>query len=69
MSLKHRADDFSFILNGLIGIFQEQMSSMHPLLPGSKKPVPYIVETGVYTPVCHRYSLTCPTSDILLEDD
>ncbi|KAI0933902.1 hypothetical protein AcW1_005595 [Taiwanofungus camphoratus] len=41
----HRSNDFAFILNGIISIFEEQMASINNLLPGSKKSVPYIVET------------------------
>ncbi|KAH9951382.1 high-temperature-induced dauer-formation protein-domain-containing protein [Amylocystis lapponica] len=44
----HRGNDFAFILNGVIAIFEEQMASLNNLLPGSKKSVPYIVETIVF---------------------
>ncbi|OBZ75188.1 Hid-1 family protein P27G11.12 [Grifola frondosa] len=41
----HRANDLAFILNGVISIFEDQMASVNNLLPGSRKSVPYIVET------------------------
>ncbi|KAI0684267.1 high-temperature-induced dauer-formation protein-domain-containing protein [Cytidiella melzeri] len=44
----HRSSDFAFILQGVSSIFEEQMASMHNLLPGSRKSVPYIVETVVF---------------------
>ncbi|KIP06021.1 hypothetical protein PHLGIDRAFT_30681 [Phlebiopsis gigantea 11061_1 CR5-6] len=44
----HRTSDFEFILNGIVDILQEQMSSFHNLLPGSKKSVPYMVETVIF---------------------
>ena len=67
---QHRANDFSLILGGVIGILQEQMSSVHPLLPGSKRPVPYIVETSTRTLyVSVMPLLTVVDSHILLEDD
>ncbi|KAI0083976.1 high-temperature-induced dauer-formation protein-domain-containing protein [Irpex rosettiformis] len=44
----HRSNDFAFILQGVISIFEEQMASIHNLLPGSRKSVPYIVETVVF---------------------
>ncbi|KAF9818909.1 hypothetical protein IEO21_02447 [Rhodonia placenta] len=43
----HRPTDFAFILEGITGIFEEQMASINNLLPGSKKSVPYVVETIV----------------------
>ncbi len=69
--LQHRASDFEFILHGLVGIFQEQMSSIHPLLPGSKKSVPYIVETGMYpySSLVKTQCITCMYSHIFLEND
>ncbi|EMD38619.1 hypothetical protein CERSUDRAFT_113798 [Gelatoporia subvermispora B] len=44
----HRANDFTFILSGIIGILEEEMGSHNNLLPGSKKSVPYIVETIIF---------------------
>ncbi|KAH6918882.1 high-temperature-induced dauer-formation protein-domain-containing protein [Coprinopsis sp. MPI-PUGE-AT-0042] len=41
----HRTQDFDFILSGITGILLEQMNSMNKLLPGARKPVPYIPET------------------------
>ncbi|KAI8998843.1 high-temperature-induced dauer-formation protein-domain-containing protein [Trametes punicea] len=44
----HRPADFEFILNGLVNIFEDEMSSLHGLLPGSKKPVPYMIEAVIF---------------------
>ncbi|EIW60587.1 uncharacterized protein TRAVEDRAFT_119582 [Trametes versicolor FP-101664 SS1] len=44
----HRTSDFAFILNGVVSIFETEMSTLHGLLPGSKKSVPYMVEAVVF---------------------
>ncbi|CDO70695.1 hypothetical protein BN946_scf184798.g10 [Trametes cinnabarina] len=44
----HRPADFEFLLNGLVIIFEDEMSSLHGLLPGSRKPVPYMVEAVIF---------------------
>ncbi|TCD66472.1 hypothetical protein EIP91_001352 [Steccherinum ochraceum] len=44
----HRASDFDFILRGVLGILEQQMASINNLLPGSRKSVPYIVETVMF---------------------
>ncbi|OCH95639.1 hypothetical protein OBBRIDRAFT_745433 [Obba rivulosa] len=44
----HRANDFTFIMNGIVGILEEEMASHNNLLPGSKKSMPYIVETIIF---------------------
>ncbi|KAI0807242.1 high-temperature-induced dauer-formation protein-domain-containing protein [Fomes fomentarius] len=44
----HRANDFTFILNGLVGILEDEMASINGILPGSKKSVPYMVEAIVF---------------------
>ncbi|KAI0362682.1 hypothetical protein OH77DRAFT_1500300 [Trametes cingulata] len=44
----HRPSDFDFILNGVVRIFEDEMSSLHGLLPGSKKSVPYMVEAVIF---------------------
>ncbi|GJE86851.1 high-temperature-induced dauer-formation protein-domain-containing protein [Phanerochaete sordida] len=44
----HRTTDFEFVLNGVLGIFEEQMSALNNLLPGSKKAVPYISEIIIF---------------------
>ncbi|THH33894.1 hypothetical protein EUX98_g324 [Antrodiella citrinella] len=41
----HRSSDFDIILRGVFGILEQQMSSINNLLPGSRRSVPYIVET------------------------
>ncbi|KIY51124.1 hypothetical protein FISHEDRAFT_38523 [Fistulina hepatica ATCC 64428] len=46
----HRTQDFEFVLNGIIGILEQQMAAMgvNNLLPGTKKDVPYITETIIF---------------------
>ncbi|KAF8212473.1 high-temperature-induced dauer-formation protein-domain-containing protein [Mycena galopus ATCC 62051] len=44
----HRTQDFAFILNGIVGILEQQMATMNILLPGAKKSVPYINETVIF---------------------
>ncbi|KAI0797781.1 high-temperature-induced dauer-formation protein-domain-containing protein [Abortiporus biennis] len=44
----HRVNDFALILDGVMTIFEDQMSSVNNLLPGSKKSVPYIVEAVIF---------------------
>lgn len=43
--VQHRKEDFSFILGGILGILEEHAAIANNILPGSKKPVPYILET------------------------
>ncbi|KAI0050002.1 hypothetical protein FA95DRAFT_1537035 [Auriscalpium vulgare] len=43
----HRTDDFAFIIDGVLGILEQQMASFNNILPGSRKSVPYIVDTVV----------------------
>ncbi|KAJ6547333.1 high-temperature-induced dauer-formation protein-domain-containing protein [Mycena capillaripes] len=43
----HRTQDFSFILDGIVGILEQQMATMNILLPGARKSVPYINETVI----------------------
>ncbi|KAL7421522.1 hypothetical protein Q5752_003291 [Cryptotrichosporon argae] len=45
VSKLHRKDDFAFVLGGILGILEEQISVTNNYLPGAKKPVPYILET------------------------
>ncbi|WVQ99152.1 hypothetical protein IAU59_006284 [Kwoniella sp. CBS 9459] len=47
ISKLHRKEDFSFILDGIIGILQEHNAVTNNYLPGSKKPIPYILETYI----------------------
>ncbi|KZT65447.1 hypothetical protein DAEQUDRAFT_752564 [Daedalea quercina L-15889] len=44
----HRPNDFAFVLQGVVAIFEQQMASMNNLLPGSKRSVPYIAETIIF---------------------
>ncbi|KAJ7135027.1 high-temperature-induced dauer-formation protein-domain-containing protein [Mycena crocata] len=44
----HRTQDFGFILDGIVGILEQQMATMNNLLPGARKSVPYINETVIF---------------------
>lgn len=44
VSKLHRKDDFAFVLGGIIGILEEHLAVSNNYLPGSKKPVPYLLE-------------------------
>ncbi|KAK4683945.1 hypothetical protein P7C73_g6263, partial [Tremellales sp. Uapishka_1] len=45
VSKLHRKDDFQFVLGGILAIMEEQAAVTNGYLPGSKKPIPYILET------------------------
>ncbi|ESK85891.1 hypothetical protein Moror_2314 [Moniliophthora roreri MCA 2997] len=40
----HRTQDFTFILDGILGIMEQEIASMNNILPGARKSVPYIAE-------------------------
>lgn len=44
--MQHRIQDFEFITEGIIGVFQQHNASVNNLLPGAKKSIPYISDTG-----------------------
>ncbi|KAJ6623397.1 high-temperature-induced dauer-formation protein-domain-containing protein [Mycena sp. CBHHK59/15] len=44
----HRTQDFAFVLDGIMGILEQQMATMNNLLPGARKSVPYINETIIF---------------------
>lgn len=46
-----------FIIEGVIGIFEQQMTSMNNLLPGAKKSAPYVADTGTISSVKFLFSL------------
>ncbi|KAI5124045.1 hypothetical protein M0805_003874 [Coniferiporia weirii] len=41
----HRPADFTFIANGILGILEQYMAAVNNLLPGSRKPIPHLLET------------------------
>jgi hypothetical protein len=43
---QHRTGDFAFIVDGIFGILEQQMASVNNMLPGSRRSVPYIVDTS-----------------------
>ncbi|KAF7968571.1 hypothetical protein HWV62_30117 [Athelia sp. TMB] len=44
----HRIQDFEFITEGVIGVFQQHNASVNNLLPGAKKSIPYISDTVIF---------------------
>lgn len=50
---QHRTSDFDFILDGIISILATDLANTANFLPGSRKPVPYILET------CEESIRTC----------
>ncbi|EJD02089.1 uncharacterized protein FOMMEDRAFT_20875 [Fomitiporia mediterranea MF3/22] len=44
----HRQADFVFVANGIIGIMEQYMAAINNVLPGSKKPIPHLLETIVF---------------------
>jgi hypothetical protein len=73
--LQHRKDDFAFILNGILSVLADFTAVTNNLLPGSKKPVPYILEICECGPPSMRmlsnanHFLPNSTSHALLEAD
>ncbi|EJD53359.1 hypothetical protein AURDEDRAFT_111005 [Auricularia subglabra TFB-10046 SS5] len=43
----HRGADLDFILTGIVGILEQHMSALVNVLPGSRRPIPYLLETIV----------------------
>lgn len=43
---QHRTQDFEYLLDGIIGILEQQMATLNNLFPGAKKTLPYITETS-----------------------
>lgn len=46
--MQHRTQDFEFILNGIHNVMVQQMNSINNLLPGAKKPLPYVHEAIIF---------------------
>ncbi|KAF9452228.1 hypothetical protein P691DRAFT_795201 [Macrolepiota fuliginosa MF-IS2] len=44
----HRTKDFDFLIDGIIGIFEQQMAVINNVLPGSRKAIPHINETIIF---------------------
>jgi hypothetical protein len=67
---QHRVQDFEFIAKGILGIMEQQMTSMNNLLPGARKSVAYMHETGEAPVICHFKTLDQSYgSYFLLEND
>uniref|UniRef100_A0A8H7Y292 RecA family profile 1 domain-containing protein n=1 Tax=Psilocybe cubensis TaxID=181762 RepID=A0A8H7Y292_PSICU len=43
----HRTQDFEYLLDGIIGIMEQQIATVKNLLPGAKKSLPYVTEAIV----------------------
>ena len=43
-SMQHRTTDFDFVLDGILSILEIDLANTANFLPGSRKPVPYILE-------------------------
>ncbi|KAG8965749.1 hypothetical protein FRC03_000199 [Tulasnella sp. 419] len=44
----HRPSDFDYILNGVLAILEHHMAAVHHVLPGSRKGIPYTLETFLF---------------------
>ena len=44
--LKHRAQDFEYLFNGIITVMEQQTEIVKYILPGAKKSLPYVTETS-----------------------
>ena len=44
--LKHRAQDFEYLFNGIINVMEQQTEIVKYILPGAKKSLPYVTETS-----------------------
>lgn len=51
--IKHRTQDFAFIMDGITNILEQQLAVANNLLPGSRKSVPYVPETSMWTVQSH----------------
>lgn len=44
ISKLHRKDDLEFVLSGILGILEEHHAVQSGYLPGSRQPIPYVLE-------------------------
>ncbi|KAF5370556.1 hypothetical protein D9758_001832 [Tetrapyrgos nigripes] len=44
----HRTQDFAFILNGVLGIMEQQIMITNNILPGARKSIPYVAENIIF---------------------
>ncbi|KAF9264896.1 hypothetical protein L218DRAFT_925592 [Marasmius fiardii PR-910] len=44
----HRTPDFAFVLEGVIGIMEQEIANMNNILPGARKSVPYVAENMLF---------------------
>ncbi|KAG7452752.1 uncharacterized protein BT62DRAFT_958767 [Guyanagaster necrorhizus] len=44
----HRTQDFNFILDGILGVMNQQLASVNNLLPGARKSIPYVAEIVLF---------------------
>jgi len=46
--IKHRTQDFAFVLDGITNILEQQLAVANNLLPGSRKSLPYVPEISMW---------------------
>jgi hypothetical protein len=58
--MQHRTQDFSFILDGVLGIMEQQIVITNNILPGARKSIPYVAEnsTSIFEAECARLLTT-----------
>ncbi|KAL0567514.1 hypothetical protein V5O48_014482 [Marasmius crinis-equi] len=44
----HRTPDFAFVLDGVIGIMEQEIASTNNILPGARKSMPYVTENIIF---------------------
>ena len=67
---QHRPSDFAYIVDGVLGIFEQHMTVINNLLPGSKKPVPHLLETSKECLIVRcSFSTNDLVSLVSMEDD
>ncbi|KAG7092239.1 hypothetical protein E1B28_008605 [Marasmius oreades] len=44
----HRTPDFDFILDGVIGIMEQEIANVNNILPGARKSMPYVAENILF---------------------
>lgn len=49
IDLQHRTQDFEYLLDGIIGIMEQQIATVKNLLPGAKKSLPYVTDASKYS--------------------
>ena len=66
---QHRTGDFAFIVDGVLGIIEEQMAYINNMLPGSRRSVPYFVDTSEGRQSFYEYTILQMSSHPVLENN